>query len=99
MILLKKGMKGDDVREVHKLLKKNGWFFDGDPRGNFGPLTEEAVIDFQHCHLDEKGDWLEVDGIVGPVTLWALKNPSGQSQRSFIEATVPKGIVEFLQSC
>lgn len=93
-ILLQRGDKGDDVRKVQELLKKQGWFFDGEPRGNFGPLTEHAVLDFQHAHLNEEGEWLEADGVVGDETMWALLNPSGDAQRSFIEASLPAGLCD-----
>lgn len=92
MELLERGMSGDDVREIQSLLKRQGWYFDGEPRGNFGPLTEDAVIDFQQTHLGNDGEWLEVDGIVGPQTLWAINNPSGDAQRSFIDASIPDGL-------
>lgn len=92
--LLKRGDTGEDVKLLQRTLKQQGWFFDGDPRGNFGPLTEDAVLDFQHAHLNEEGDWLEVDGVVGKETLWALDNPSGDAQRSFIEASLPGGLAD-----
>lgn len=94
LVLLKKGDSGEDVRRAQKLLKKQGWFFDGDPRGNFGPLTEEAVIDFQHAHLDADGEWLGVDGEIGDKTWWALMNPSGDAQRSLVDASLPGGLPE-----
>ena len=58
MRILKKGMKGDDVRVLQQALKLY-------PDGVFGPLTEEAVKQFQTKY------GLVVDGVVGPQT-WAL---------------------------
>lgn len=58
-ITLKKGDKGDNVKLLQKAL---GITIDGD----FGTNTEEAVKAFQKSHL------LNVDGVVGPITLKAL---------------------------
>ena len=92
MNLLQYGDKGDEVKILQRKLKDQGWFFDGDVRGNFLEMTENAVRDFQLTHLDSSGKWLEVDGIVGDLTWWALNNPSGDSQRSLIDATIPFGL-------
>lgn len=68
--LLRQGSKGTDVAYVQSALYKLGYgvgtqasFVDGD----FGPNTKAAVMRFQ------KAKGLEVDGIVGPITLNALK--------------------------
>ena len=57
---LKKGMTGLHVEAVQRLLKIY-------PDGIFGPLTEEAVKEFQTEHA------LKADGIVGEQTWAALK--------------------------
>jgi len=54
-MLLKKGSKGDDVKQLQKLLNIK---IDGD----FGPATELAVMRFQ------AQNGLKTDGIVGPKT-------------------------------
>ena len=59
MKTLQKGSKGDEVRQLQKLLGINA-------DGIFGPITEECVKQFQRTHN------LEVDGIVGPKTWAAL---------------------------
>jgi len=41
----------------------------------FGPGTRSAVIDFQSHHLDQNGDPLTVDGVVGNMTAWSLDHP------------------------
>lgn len=41
----------------------------------FGRTLRQAVKDFQARHLDPRGRPLEVDGIVGPLTRWALTHP------------------------
>lgn len=58
-MVLKKGMKGEAVKILQKALGINA---DGD----FGPMTEKAVIDYQ------KSKGLKADGIAGSKTLAAL---------------------------
>lgn len=66
--LLKRGMKGDDVKAVQTALHCY-------PDGIFGELTEEAVREFQALH------GLGVDGKVGRLTWDAIFPPtSSQSQ-------------------
>lgn len=62
--LLKKGMKGADVRMVQDRLKQRGWRIGTD--GSFGPETDGVVRKFQ---AEKK---LVVDGIVGAATWTAL---------------------------
>jgi N-acetylmuramoyl-L-alanine amidase len=72
-MLLKKGSKGDDVKELQKLLNIKS---DGD----FGPATELAVMKFQ----GQQG--LKTDGIVGPKTWSKLqsKNTNKQSTDGYV---------------
>lgn len=64
---LKKGMKGDDVRELQKLLIKKGYAL---PKygadGDFGSETDKTVRRFQ---IDKN---LKCDGIAGQKTITAL---------------------------
>ena len=60
----KKGSRGEMVRQIQKALAGAGLRVIVD--GNFGPITEEAVKEFQK----QKG--LTPDGIVGPATLALL---------------------------
>lgn len=53
-------LRGADVREVQRALKKQGFSVAVD--GDFGPLTAQAVSQLQRRH------GLRVDGIVGPAT-------------------------------
>ena len=64
--LLKKGMVGDDVKELQERLDKANYSAGG-ADGKFGSNTENAVMAFQH------DNGLEVDGIVGEKTVAALK--------------------------
>lgn len=59
--VMKRGMKGEDIVELQKLLNIN-------PDGDFGPMTERVVKEFQ----SQNG--LLVDGIAGPATLSKLLN-------------------------
>ena len=60
----KRGSRGEIVRQIQKALAGAGLRVIVD--GNFGPITEEAVREFQK----QKG--LTPDGIVGPATLALL---------------------------
>lgn len=59
--ILRRGMRGNDVRELQTKLQSLGYNV-GPIDGIFGPLTERAVRQFQ------KDNRLKVDGIVGPQT-------------------------------
>lgn len=61
---LKKGDKGDDVRQLQAALVDAGYTISID--GDFGIMTQRAVVCFQFEHT------LEVDGICGPKTRAAL---------------------------
>lgn len=75
--------KGEDVRYVQTILQREG-YFKGTPLGNYLTLTREAVQYFQNTHIDKEGNFLVADGEVGPKTWWALHNPNGSAQRSYI---------------
>jgi len=61
-IALRYGSEGEAVRDLQKLLTDKG-FYTGPINGKFGPMTEEAVMIYQH------GAGLEIDGVVGIDTL------------------------------
>ena len=67
-LLLRKGMSGDAVLNLQASLQKAG-YYNGAIDGNFGPVTESAVLNFQ------SDKYLDVDGIVGPATLKTLQEP------------------------
>ncbi len=91
MKTLKAGDNGEEVSVLQSLLRSHG-HFDGAVKGNFGPLTQKAVVYFQMTHLGPKGLPLEVDGVVGADTWWALENASGKSQSHGLSALVPGGL-------
>ena len=72
---IKKGDKGDKVKEVQKAL---GITADGD----FGPATELAIMKFQGQNS------LGADGIVGPNTWAKLINPKPKYTREQIRVAV-----------
>ena len=61
--LLKVGSTGQPVRDIQTELK-NLKLYTSSVDGDFGPMTRQAVMTFQHSHK------LTADGIVGPRT-WA----------------------------
>ena len=63
--MLRVGSTGDAVRQAQELLVRHGATLS--PDGQFGPLTQRAVIDFQ------RSAGLTPDGIVGPRTWSALE--------------------------
>lgn len=63
--VLKKGMRGAEVKSLQQTLTKKGYSTNGID-GVFGPATEAAVKKFQ------KSKKLKADGIVGPATKKAL---------------------------
>ena len=65
---LRKGSKGNTVRELQTMLLKLGYDLGScGIDGDFGKATEAAVKSFQSDHR------LEVDGVVGPVTYGELE--------------------------
>lgn len=69
--LLAEGDTGPDVEELQRLLTASGFPCDAD--GDFGPLTNRAVRDFQASRH------LSVDGVVGPQTWGALLSVAASS--------------------
>ncbi|MDR2903586.1 MAG: peptidoglycan-binding protein [Clostridiales bacterium] len=65
--MLRQGSKGVWVKELQSKLNFLG-FYKGASDGIFGPLTAQAVRDFQSCHH------LNPDGIVGTLTWEAIDN-------------------------
>ena len=75
--VLRKGDRGASVAELQRLVKR------GHPVGvdrAFGPETYRAVRAFHSQSLDQHGQALVIDGVVGPITWWSLTHP-----RPFIE--------------
>lgn len=64
---IKKGMQGEDVKEMQTKLAELGYLRSSEADGVFGKITLGAVLAFQL----ENG--LDVDGIVGPMTKKILR--------------------------
>jgi 3D (Asp-Asp-Asp) domain-containing protein len=65
--MLSEGSSGSDVVELQNYLMTKGVYPYHTATGYFGPITEEAVKDFQASRN------LKVDGIAGPNTNYAIK--------------------------
>lgn len=74
-INLKKGSKGDKVKELQTLLKKIN-YYDGKLDGDFGSYTEQSVKNYQ------KSKSLLQDGIFGPVTCKKLHEQTNTNNTS-----------------
>jgi hypothetical protein len=71
--ILKRGKKGPDIHILQAQLNQKGYGIIAED-AIFGPKTEDAVKRFQTDHSSPDGSPLKVDGIVGPLTWWALFN-------------------------
>lgn len=78
---IKKGMRGDEVQEVQKLLNNSG-FYNGEFDGVFGDLTFQAVKEFQ------RSNGLVADGVVGGQTYQFLSRSQAEPGRSGRALTV-----------
>ncbi|HSG81729.1 MAG TPA: CHAP domain-containing protein [Gemmatimonadota bacterium] len=91
------GSKGKEVAQLVALLTKQGCAPVTPVTGSepeFNRDVENMVLYFQMTHQGKDGKWLDVDGVVGPGTWWALENATGEPQRSFLEAGIPEGITD-----
>jgi len=79
---LRKGDMGPDVRKLQTLLEQHG-VRTGGADGNFGPMTQKAVTEFQRA----KG--LSANGVAGPETWAALAQPPSSSPSSPPPVTGP----------
>ena len=67
--MLKKGLRGEDVRELQELLCRSGALEDG----SFDDATYYAVLKYQ------RAAGLAADGIAGPLTMAALRGAAGET--------------------
>ncbi|MGZ8843105.1 MAG: nSTAND1 domain-containing NTPase, partial [Pyrinomonadaceae bacterium] len=75
--VLQKGSSGPEVEQLQHQLQKLG-FYEVTPDGDYGPITEAAVMEFQ------KRQGLVADGIAGPRTI-ALMNQSEPAGEGLLE--------------
>ena len=96
--LLNKGTKGNDVKQMQKVLKQLGYELGnfGENKdgidGIFGSVTQAAVRAFQEAN------GLTVDGIVGPETLKALEAAAAEFNKTADAAEGLNGTIEDLIS-
>ena len=96
--LLNKGTKGNDVKQMQKVLKQLGYELGnfGENKdgidGVFGSVTQAAVRAFQEANS------LTVDGIVGPETLKALEAATSELNKTADAAEGLNGTIEDLIS-
>jgi len=89
--------KGDTnlvkVEKLRDVLEAQGFYeYSGGKPGTFDAALEDAVIYFQQTHLGPDRKPLDVDGVVGDDTWWALRHPSGKAQKSHLQPKIPRGI-------
>jgi hypothetical protein len=89
--LLTRGATGVEVVDIVYRLKKLGHFHN-EVTSTYSAEVEKAVTYFQMVSLGKDGSPLSVDGRVGKSTLWALKHATGVSQKSNLDASMPKGV-------
>lgn len=87
------GQQGPNVQALSTLLQAAGYL--SQPQTEFDRSLTLAVRAFQTQHLDERGQPLVVDGIVGPLTWWALThpraNPAPEPDLHDLSDALPKG--------
>ena len=71
---LRKGDLGPPVRLLQQRLAERGYA--AGSSGSFDTRTWQAVRAFQAQNLDQHGQPLVVDGMVGPLTRWSLDHPT-----------------------
>ncbi|SES20203.1 peptidoglycan-binding protein [Salipaludibacillus aurantiacus] len=74
--VLRRGARGAQVRELQSALADRGFKTSSQVDGVYGPLTQQAVRDFQ------RSAGISVDGIAGPQTYGALNGSSSSSSSS-----------------
>jgi hypothetical protein len=98
---LKLGDKSPFIVTAKALLNSQGFF---QPAGDqFDENFQATLVSFQGSHKGPDGKPLNAIGILGQKTWWALQNPTGPAQRSFMELQpgrneVPKSITATRQA-
>lgn len=82
MALLRVGSSGSGVLLLQRKLEEAG-FSPGPLDGEFGPLTERALVSFQRARN------LEVDGVAGPATAGALGLSGFDAPRPRVDGSSP----------
>jgi hypothetical protein len=74
---LKPGRRGKDVQRLTRLLVDRGHL--ERTTSQYSKRVTAAVLEFQARHVDSRGRPLVADGIVGPLTWWALQHPENRA--------------------
>ena len=85
-VVVRKGSFGTNVTYLQQALIGLG-FMKGSADGHYGPLTEEAVRDFQRAYD------LQIDGSAGKKTMTALKNAVVALQSDLARKGYPSGTI------
>lgn len=70
---LKRHATGREVERLTQILVQRGYL--ETVSADFDLSVKHAVEEFQSRHVDERGRPLAPDGVVGPLTWWALEHP------------------------
>ncbi len=84
---IKLGTKGNDVLELQKKLRKEGFFTYPTNTGYFGPVTLRAVRAYQKAH------GIDQTGFVGPITRKSLNSLSSNTETTSENGITLKGII------
>ena len=98
--LLKKGMSGNDVRYIKDCLFKLKYYSSNITKisnNTFGNDTYNAVLLYQTSNKDINGNKLEVDGIVGKKTWYAIERDFNNNIIA-PDPTIPDTPIELLES-
>ena len=98
--LLKKGMSGNDVRYIKDCLFKLKYYSSNITKisnNTFGNDTYNAVLLYQTSNKDINGNKLEVDGIVGKKTWYAIERDFNNNIIA-PDPTIPDTPIELLDS-
>ena len=79
MALIKKNASGPAVRKLIERLVRLGYLPAGTNGDVFTDLVQMAVRNFQSSHVGPNGLPLRIDGIVGPLTQFAIAVALGET--------------------
>ena len=86
--MAKLGDNGAEVLAIQRALNLRGYPC-GEPDGVFGRKTLAALKAFQAQNLGPNGRPLVVDGVAGPLTMWALQHEKGFVPPAPVIVTLP----------
>lgn len=91
--LIRRGSRGEDVREIQEMLISAGYLEEGGADGVFGARTEKAVLAYQEAH------GLDATGLVGEGTYKALKeNAEEEASDAATASEAPGQLTDYAES-